>query len=158
MTTNLSEGFENRYYRVTKPFQVLRKVGCADSNSYYGNSMILRNVHERTLLQPGDEVHAYASIHVLHAGEFLEAVLQVDDKGAFEKRYGQPHEQWPLECLREISKGEATVWRRCDTELRLTWDAAAACELRGINVIASPEQVGAWRLQQAIGQQPTAVP
>jgi hypothetical protein len=156
MASNLADWLTSRIYRVTKPFKAYLKVGCADSNTFAGRSMILRNVWIHVELPVGAHVHASAGqVYVWHHDLFLVAELALSSKGAFEKNYGGRGDTvWPLDCLEEIPKEQARAWKRADDDLRLTMEAASAMPTVGENIIVPWEQVRVLRAEKALFGKP----
>lgn len=78
----------NHFYEVIKPYYHFRIVGWAESNTYFGNSMIPTTVFEGREAQPGEQIHA------LHGGLFSVVdgnafnISRTIPKHPFEKNYG----------------------------------------------------------------------
>ena len=98
---------ENKYYEVTAPMTVYAKAGMKASNEYYGSSRVHRAVWEPMKLDVGDEIHwLVGGLFAVKDGKGHFIMLtKPADKSAFEKSYGDPHQQRTQEIKKLVSDG-----------------------------------------------------
>lgn len=114
--TNLAPA--NAYYCVTEPFACSIVIGCAETQTYIGRSMVLQKVYRRINAQPGDEVHhLYGGLFLVCLAEQRSYPVELVPLNThpFLKQYMAPYEKWPIEKLAPIPKEAATHLERHDT-------------------------------------------
>jgi hypothetical protein len=101
----------NRFFKVTKKFDIFLRVGYSESNTWIGASRMLGSVYRKVSLRRGDEVQdLIGGLFVIRkSGEIFEAKMSIDERHPFEKRYGAaPEQALPTDKLIEISREQAT--------------------------------------------------
>lgn len=156
MSTNLPW---ETYYVVEQPFAVYVRRGHVEANAYFGASQLLASVFERVKLRKGDQVGSYAGgVQVIRGRKAFMAQYTLEEKGFFEKRYGQRIDHWPVQNMREIpAEGRRRFTPKNGNyrgnvrdDLKFTREQLGGSEKIGENFIATTDAIRAAELTELV--------